>query len=292
MANIARRLPENVGGDFYVDDTCIDCDACRQLAPGVFRDHGDQSSVYHQPETEEETKLALKALVACPTGSIGTTRKHNARIGIDAFPMHISENVYFCGFTAEASFGAWSYLIVRPEAEGGNLLVDSPRFSRPLVKKIGAMGGVRTIFLTHRDDIADHARFAEKFEATRIMHAEDGAARHGIERIIEGEAAIRLDDDLVVIPVPGHTRGHMVLLYKNRFLFTGDHLAWSPVKETLTAFRSVAWYSWPEQTRSMLKLLDFDFEWVLPGHGRIHQDTGDGMRSHLRSCIAWMETTR
>ncbi|HEV7376458.1 MAG TPA: MBL fold metallo-hydrolase [Pyrinomonadaceae bacterium] len=292
MANIARRLPENVGGDFYVDDTCIDCDACRQIAPGVFRDHGDQSSVYHQPETEEETRGALMSLVACPTGSIGATRRHNARIGIDAFPTHISENVYFCGFTAEASFGAWSYLIVRPEAEGGNLLVDSPRFSRPLVKKIAAMGGVRTIFLTHRDDIADHAAFAGKFEAARIMHAADGAARHGIERVVEGEAAMRLDDEMVVIPVPGHTRGHMVLLYKNKFLFTGDHLAWSPTKETLTAFRSVAWYSWPEQTRSMEKLLDYDFEWVLPGHGRIHQDTPDSMRSHLRRCIEWMKATR
>jgi glyoxylase-like metal-dependent hydrolase (beta-lactamase superfamily II)/ferredoxin len=292
MANIARRLPENVGGDFYVDDTCIDCDACRQIAPGVFRDHGDQSSVYHQPETEDETRRALMSLVACPTGSIGKTRKHNARIGIDAFPTHISENIYFCGFTAEASFGAWSYLIVRSEAEGGNVLVDSPRFSRPLVKKIGAMGGIRSIFLTHRDDIADHAAFAGKFEAKRIMHEADGAARHGIERVIEGEAAIRLDDELVVLPVPGHTRGHMVLLYKNKFLFTGDHLAWSPVKETLTAFRSVAWYSWPEQTRSMLKLLDYDFEWVLPGHGRIHQDTNDSMHSHLRRCIEWMKATR
>jgi glyoxylase-like metal-dependent hydrolase (beta-lactamase superfamily II)/ferredoxin len=291
MANIARRLPENVGGDFYVDDTCIDCDACRQIAPGVFRDHGDQSSVYHQPETEEETRRALMSLVACPTGSIGATRRHNARIGIDAFPTLISENVYFCGFTSEESFGAWSYLIVRPEAEGGNLLVDSPRFSRPLVKKIGEMGGVRTIFLTHRDDIADHAAFARKFEAGRIMHAADGAARHGIERVVEGEAAIQLDNELVVIPVPGHTRGHMVLLYKNKFLFTGDHLAWSPARETLTAFRSVAWYSWPEQTRSMLKLLDYDFEWVLPGHGRIHQDTRDNMRSHLHRCIEWMRAT-
>jgi len=82
------------------------------------------------------------------------------------------------------------------------------------------------------------------------------------------------------------------LLYKNKFLFTGDHLAWSPTKETLTAFKSVAWYSWPEQTRSMEKLLDYDFEWVLPGHGRIHQDTVNSMRTQLRHCIEWMKATR
>ena len=288
MANIALRLEENVGDDFYVDSTCIDCDACRQIAPTIFRDHGDQSSVYHQPETEEETRRALMSVVACPTGSIGTARKHDARIGIDAFPTLISENIYFCGYTSESSFGAWSYLIVRSPEKGGNVLVDSPRFSRPLVKRIKALGGVELMFLTHRDDIADHAAFRGEFGATRIMHAADGAARYGMERVIEGEAVTRLDDDLLMIPVPGHTRGHMVLLYRNKFLFTGDHLAWSPTRETLTAFKSACWYSWPEQVRSMAKLLDFDFEWVLPGHGRIHQDTRVLMRAHLRRCLDWM----
>jgi glyoxylase-like metal-dependent hydrolase (beta-lactamase superfamily II)/ferredoxin len=291
MANIARRLPENVAGEFYVDDSCIDCDACRQIAPSIFRDHGDQSSVYHQPNTEAETRLALMSLVACPTGSIGTNSRRNSRVGVDAFPTQINENVFFCGFTAEASFGAWSYLIVRPIAEGGNVLVDSPRFTRPLVKKIRAMGGIQTIFLTHRDDIADHAAFAEEFQAARVMHAADGAARLGMERIIEGEAEVRLDHELVAIPVPGHTRGHMVLLYKNKYLFSGDHLAWSPVRETLTAFRGATWYSWPIQTRSMARLLEYDFEWVLPGHGRIHKDTPNCMRAHLQRCIEWMRAT-
>jgi glyoxylase-like metal-dependent hydrolase (beta-lactamase superfamily II)/ferredoxin len=292
MASIARRLPQNVAGDFYVDDSCIDCDACRQIAPATFRDHGDQSSVYRQPETEAETHLALMSLVACPTASIGTTRKHDMRAGIDAFPQLIADNIYFCGFTSKASFGAWSYLIVRPQEEGGNVLVDSPRFASQLVKRIEKMGGVSLMFLTHRDDIADHAAFAKKFNCERVMHADDGAERIGVERIIEGEEAIQLDADLSVIPVPGHTRGHMVLLYQNRFLFTGDHLAWSPARETLTAFRSVAWYSWPEQTRSMAKLLDYDFEWVLPGHGRIHADTREAMRAHLERCIQWMKATR
>ncbi|HEX8494937.1 MAG TPA: MBL fold metallo-hydrolase [Pyrinomonadaceae bacterium] len=292
MANPAQRLSENVAGDFFVDATCIDCDACRQIAPATFRDHGDQSSVYRQPETPEETRLALMSLVACPTGSIGAGRRHDMRVGIEAFPVQVSENVYFCGFTAESSYGAWSYLILRSEAEGGNVLVDSPRFAGPLVKRIAALGGVRLMFLTHRDDVADHDKFAKRFGCTRIMHAADGAARQRVEHIIEGEDALRLDDDLTIVPTPGHTRGHMLLLYQNRFLFTGDHLAWSPTKETLTAFRSVSWYSWPEQTRSMMKLRDYQFEWVLPGHGRIHQDTPEAMRAHLERCIEWMKATR
>jgi len=292
MAAVTQRLPENVAGDFYVDATCIDCDACRQIAPGTFRDHGEQSSVYRQPDTTDETERALMALVACPTASIGTLEHHDMRAAIDAFPSRVSENVYFCGFTSEASFGAWSYLIVRPDEEGGNVLVDSPRFASQLVKRIEALGGVRQMFLTHSDDIADHAKYATRFGCTRIMHAADGAQQHGMEHVIEGEKEITLDDELRIIPVPGHTRGHMLLLYRDKYLFTGDHLAWSPVRETLTAFRSVAWYSWQEQTRSMEKLLNKRFEWVLPGHGRIRSDSATGMHAHLERCIDWMRRTR
>ncbi|HZT60654.1 MAG TPA: MBL fold metallo-hydrolase [Pyrinomonadaceae bacterium] len=292
MANPSRRLAENVAGDFYVDDSCIDCDACRQIAPAVFRDHGEQSSVFHQPETDEEVRRALMSIVACPTSSIGTTRKYDARAGVEAFPELLDGNVYYCGFNSESSFGAWSYLVVRSEEDGGNVLVDSPRFTRPLVRKIEAMGGVRTIFLTHRDDVADHAKFASHFGATRVMHADDNAARFGVERVVEGDDAVRLDTDLVVIPTPGHTRGHAALLYKDKYLFTGDHLAWSPTRNTLTAFRSVCWYSWAVQTRSMERLLDYSFEWVLPGHGRIHHDTAEEMRRHLVRCVEWMKLVR
>lgn len=290
MANIQQRLPENVPGDFFVDATCIDCDTCSQLAPAVFRDHGEQCSVYRQPETPADIRLAMMALVACPTGSIGTTEKHDAHIGIDAFPSHIDENVYFCGFTSESSFGAWSYLIVRSESDGGNILIDSPRFATQLVKRIENLGGVKQMLLTHRDDIADHELFRERFGCERVMHALDGAARLGVERIIEGENALSLDTDMLVIPTPGHTRGHVVFLYRKKFLFTGDHLAWSPSRETLTAFPGVAWYSWTKQTESMMKLPQYDFEWVLPGHGSLHHDTTQNMRYHLQSCITWMKT--
>lgn len=288
MANAAIRLSENVPGDFFVDSTCIDCDACRQIAPETFAEDGNFSIVHHQPQTADEKKRALMSLVACPTGSIGTVAHHDARIGIDAFPELIADNVYYCGFNAESSFGAWSYLIARPERSGSNVLIDSPRYATQLVKKIDAMGGARTMFLTHQDDIADHRRWAEKFRLKRIMHAADKAERLGIEHVMRGDEPMQIDADLVAIPVPGHTRGHAVLLYKSKFLFTGDHLAWSPRRDSLIAFRSACWYSWTEQTKSMEKLLDYEFEWVLPGHGRIHHDSVANMRLHLERCIEWM----
>ena len=289
MAQISSRLPENVAGEFFVDASCIDCDACRQIAPATFRDHGGQSSVYAQSDDASASQRALMALVACPTASIGTTSHLNARAAVEAFPDRVLDTVYFCGFTAEASFGAWSYLVVRDERAGGNVLVDSPRFAGPLVRQIERLGGVGLMFLSHRDDIADHAKFAAHFECPRVMHEDDGAARLGIEQVVTGEAAFSLSDKLLCVPTPGHTQGHQVLLYRNQVLFTGDHLAWSPRRETLVAFRDVCWYSWPEQTRSMEKLLAYEFEWVLPGHGRIHHAPATVMHDELRRCVASMK---
>ena len=146
------------------------------------------------------------------------------------------------------------------------------------------------MLLTHKDDVADHKLFRERFNCERVMHADDGAARLGVEQIIRGSDPVALDSELLAIPTPGHTRGHVVFLYRNKFLFTGDHLAWSPNRQTLTAFRSVAWYSWPEQIRSMEKLLKYEFEWVLPGHGDLHHADIRTMHDELKRCVAWMKT--
>jgi len=289
MAQIADRLPQNVEGDFFVDASCIDCDTCRHIAPASFRDHGGQSSIYQQPQNPGQLHRALMALVACPTASIGTVSHRNAHSGVAAFPVHVVDDVYFCGFTSEASFGAWAYLIVRPQEQGGNVLVDSPRFDNPLAKRIEEMGGVNLMLLSHRDDIADHAKFAAHFHCPRVMHEAEGAAARGMERVITGTAPITIDTDLQLIPTPGHTRGHQVFLYRDKVLLTGDHLAWSPQRETLSAFRDVCWYSWTEQTRSMQKLLDYRFEWVLPGHGRIGHGSAEEMHQHLQECVAYMK---
>jgi glyoxylase-like metal-dependent hydrolase (beta-lactamase superfamily II)/ferredoxin len=286
MADLKRAYRDNVPGTFFVDDTCIDCDLCRQIAPAVFRDAGDYSVVYHQPDDAIKQKRAAMALVACPTGSIGTISKVDVKAATDAFPEPIDDNVYFCGFASPNTFGAASYLIQRPQ---GNVLIDSPRFAAALVKRIDAMGGIATMFLTHRDDVADHEKFHKRFGCRRIIHSAD-AGRVDAEQIVEGDEPIELDSELAAVPVPGHTRGHMVLLYRRKFLFTGDHLAWSDERDALIAFRSVAWYSWREQTESMKRLLDLEFEWVLPGHGHRGRQPANLMRQKLVKCIEWMRT--
>jgi glyoxylase-like metal-dependent hydrolase (beta-lactamase superfamily II)/ferredoxin len=285
VARLDARIADNVPGRFFVDDSCIDCDACRQLAPSVFArsDRQGQSFVAAQPDEPGTVARALMALVACPTASIGATPKLDLAAAVAAFPERVDGNVYYLGFHSPDSYGAASYLIVRSE---GNVVVDSPRAARPLLARLALLGGVRTMFLSHRDDVADHAVFARRFGCERVLHAADGGRALAVERCLDGDAPIALAADLVAIPVPGHTRGSMALLHRD-VLFTGDHLWWDNELGRLDAGRDVCWYSWPEQLRSLSRLRDYDFRWVLPGHGRrFAASSTTAMRRELERMLA------
>ncbi len=289
MAHLNLRRPQNINGDFYVDTTCIDCDTCRWMAPDIFIEDGEQSAVYRQPENEAQRIAALQALLSCPTSSIGTVEKpQDVKIAQLSFPIPVEENVYHCGYHSENSYGAASYFIQLPE---GNILVDSPRFTPPLVKRLEKLGGIKYMYLTHRDDVADHEKFAEHFHCQRILHSDDiTRGTKNVEIQLTGFEPFQLAPELLIIPVPGHSKGHTVLLYKNKFLFTGDHLAWSSELQQLIAFHDFCWYSYPEQIKSMQKLANYTFEWVLPGHGRRYHADAKTMQQQMQKCLEWMES--
>ena len=73
MAEKQLKYRENVPGKFYVDESCIDCDLCRNTAPQFFNrfDDGGYTVVYHQPQSPEEFALAIEAMKGCPIESIG-----------------------------------------------------------------------------------------------------------------------------------------------------------------------------------------------------------------------------
>jgi glyoxylase-like metal-dependent hydrolase (beta-lactamase superfamily II) len=91
-----------------------------------------------------------------------------------------------------------------------------------------------------------------------------------------------------MLPTPGHPAGHLVLLHLDKHLFTGDHLWWDPEAGRLDASRRYCWHSWSEQRRSMERLRQSTFEWVLPGHGARHQAPAFRMRQELDELIARM----
>ncbi|MCH8908049.1 MAG: ferredoxin, partial [Candidatus Heimdallarchaeota archaeon] len=94
MANILRSVADNVTGEYFVDDSCINCDTCRQLAPMVFDDNGDYSFVFNQPNNDVSIKLTQQAIVSCPTNSIGSTSELDKKVIWEDFPLRLEENVY------------------------------------------------------------------------------------------------------------------------------------------------------------------------------------------------------
>ena len=132
--------------------------------------------------------------------------------------------------------------------------------------------------------MADAARYAKTFGATRIIHRADSSAMPDAEWIIHGENTIQAEPEFVFIPVPGHTAGSMVLLYKNRFLFSGDHLWWDRELQQLQTPKNLVWDN-ATLEGSVRTLLNYSFEWVLPGHGeRIHLNRG-GVKDAVEKLI-------
>lgn len=94
------------------------------------------------------------------------------------------------------------------------------------------------------------------------------------------------------MPVPGHTRGSACLLYRERYLFSGDHVAWSRGRQEIYAFRDACWYDWEAQCKSMERLARHRFEWILPGHGTRCRFPEHEMAARMQACIAWMRRAR
>lgn len=264
------RRPQNIEGDFFVDHTCIDCDTCRWMAPQVFTRIGEMSAVFKQPTSGEERLKALQALLSCPTSSIHTEKPASDILQAQkTFPTPIDQQripgVYHCGYHSEKSYGAASFLIVHPE---GNIIIDSPRYTERLARNIEMLGGARYMFLTHEDDVADHRKWSERLSCDRILHSVDvDNSTADVETKLQGTGPWNLGRDVQLIHTPGHTEGSVCLFYKPlKILFTGDHLL---MTETgLSICERYNKCSVPMQIDSVLKLLEVDFNWIIPGHGR------------------------
>ena len=291
MARVALRHRENAEGAWFVDTRCIDCGTCREIAPEIFTVAGDQSVVGDQPDADERgQRQAWLAAQACPTSSIGTV-DHRPRPG-RLYPREIQpgSGVYDVGYCSEDSFGASAWFVTRPD---GNLLIDSPRFTEALAGPFTELGGIAHVLLTHRDDVADAGRWAERFGSHVWIHADDASAAPFATDVLEGGAGepTTIADGIVAHPVPGHTRGSVVFVVDDEFCFSGDSLAWSQGRDDLTAFRGACWYSWTEQTRSLQALAgDASFAWVLPGHGARARRPRAEMHDRLVALVARMAT--
>ena len=259
--------PSNVPGPWFVDTRCIRCDSARNWAPDLISmDAAGRSVLISQPVGEEQEAALWRAAAACPTKSIGNRDQPREPAGI--FPYQLTEGVFALGGNALSSFAAHSFLVLRPD---GNLMVDSPRYSRALAESMDELGGIAHVLLSHRDDVADADRWAERYSArVWIGKADADAAPYATD--LTGDASVTvISPGVLSIPAPGHTRGHVLYYIDDRHLFTGDTLHWNHRRGEFDVFPKQTFFSWAVLADTMDLIATLNVEWVFAGHGMWHQ---------------------
>jgi len=284
MAKYAQKNINNIDGNFFVDDRCIGCMSCESFDWNTFVLKEGKAYVYNQPD-DKGFENATIALLSCPVDAIGVqTNKDKVREVKKRLPLKLYEDLYFCSYNSEEAFGSNSYLIKR---DSGNILIDCPKYTKPLLEKIEKLGGIKYIYLTHKDDIGEYLKFKDYFDSIIIFHEDDFNSRiKTADIILSGEEDYILDEDTKIIPVPGHTKGHTVLLYKNRYLFTGDHLAHKNKENYLYMFKNFCWYDWNKQLESLKKLLNYTFTNIYAGHGGSFVGTDDEIKKQITNFLS------
>ena len=298
----------------------------RRRGPAVLAgtyEEGAFTGILRQPRSQADVEAARSAVASCPVNALrfrpSPSRARSGTHGAPfrAWPRRIEEDVWALGHPARENAGATAYFIERP---GGGVLVDLPRPTEAVFRFLEEHGGVRRIFLTHRDHTAHHAEFAARFPGCRrVLGVADVNPRGGARNAATSDAEIKLADrpepmtlegapladgelagaELAVLSQPGHTAGSMCLLYRGRFLFTGDHLSYSRRIGQIVAFRLHCWHDWERQIRSVRRLIalagagHLRFAWLLPGHGEWRRLEGDGgapaTAAELERALSWME---
>ncbi|MGW2364713.1 MBL fold metallo-hydrolase [Streptomyces sp. NPDC001667] len=275
---------ERFAGDWHVDERCTNCDVARQLAPGLVGEADGRSVILRAPRDQADVQALHAAAHACHTRSI---HPPEGRLGtaLDPFPMALDDDVYLCGHNSTHTAGANSYLLRRPD--GTTMMIDTPRWSAPLATRYEALGPVTDVLLTHRDHAAHGRRYADRFGARLWIHEGDLDAAPDADRVLSGTEAVRIADDVVAHPLPGHTRGSVVYIADERYCFSGDSFYWSRTLGDIEVAETVTWYSIEVLAASLARTAaELRFEWLLPGHGDRRHLPADDMALRMRRLTA------
>ena len=228
-----------------------------------------------------------RAALACPTGSI--LAPHGLKAPDNVYPQLLADNLYRLGYNDNATAGAHPFFI--RSSTGLNFLIDGPRYVPKLVDFIEKQGGLDHVLLTHRDDVGASAKYAERFGAKLWIHELDRSASPEATEILTGFEITEPIPGVTIIPIPGHTIGSVAFLIDEK-LFVGDSLNWEIAHKKLWSNPLRCWDDWEMQQRSLARLQDFRFTWLLAGHG----GTASGlpherMQAELATCLAALEHT-
>jgi glyoxylase-like metal-dependent hydrolase (beta-lactamase superfamily II) len=162
------------------------------------------------------------------------------------------------------TFGGKGFLVVGPKY---NVLVDTPACTPRVIQAVRACGGLRYIFLSHRDEIGELASLRRALGGAVIAHrSEAGLVRGGADLVFDRD--FEVEPGLWVVHTPGHSPGSACLLLhrgKLRVLFTGDHVLRR--RAGVPAPLKFPWtWDWDAQVASARRLLALDFDYLVPSH--------------------------
>lgn len=196
--------------------------------------------------------------------------------------MKVTDEVY----ALDSTRGNYAYLVSGEEI----VLIDTgrPGQGKGILKDLESMNvkpqDIEHILLTHHDvDHVGNAAIMQQATGAEIWASKEDIpyiygkkSRPGIKKLISFIIRVKKPQNInsypknrnigniKVIPSPGHTPGHVCLLYKN-ILFAGDLFRTSkgessPMGSFMTWNASISKQSIAEVDR-------YDFEWICPAHG-------------------------
>ena len=209
--------------------------------------------------------------------------------------MKIGESVY----ALDSTKGNYVYLILAEEI----ILIDTglPKNGKDILNELKSMDiephDIKYILITHDDmDHVGSLALLEKASGAKIWASKEDIPyiigeinRHVIKRILNYIVKLKKPEninsypengiigDIKVIYTPGHTVGHVCLLYKD-IMFVGD-LFRTKNGEIISGPSFANWNNLILK-ESIAKIDEYDFKWICPAHGEpIKRD------SHLKDFI-------
>ncbi|KAE9455543.1 hypothetical protein C3L33_12555, partial [Rhododendron williamsianum] len=167
------------------------------------------------------------------------------------------------------------------------LRLNDPRYTQRLASKIETMGGVRYMFLTHKDDVADHEKCPRYTQRLASKIETMGGVRYMflthkyVEMTLHKFPLQTLLDDLISFSVTrDDVADHEKWSKRFRFFYADVEIKlegngpWNLGRDIELVYTpghsevSACACHIPMQLKSVRLLLELDFEWILPGHGR------------------------
>ena len=150
------------------------------------------------------------------------------------------------------TLGGTAYLIVENE---GNILIDCPAWDEANQKFLQDLGGVRSLFITHRGGISTQ-EIQKTFNCQIFIQEQEAYLLPGL-KVTTFQQKFTLSSLSQAIWTPGHSPGSSCVYYSSEggILFSGRHLLPNQLSEPMP-LRTAKTFHWLRQIKSVELLRD------------------------------------